>query len=150
MTYRAFKIHVLLENIRKNIDIPENICSSAFRLLTKWKRTIDDWLDERNRNRDLSPEHNPHYDDDRRSPDYDDDDNGDNHGNRNFNKRTSYNDRSRDRPRLRGGKHIQNSMDLIACEQKDNGRDLRFTGRGKPRMGGGVKTAFMQSDTKLY
>lgn len=95
------KIHVLLENMRKTVEMPENLCSMPFKLLAKWRRTIDDWENERNN--EISPERHqhgsPNMEEDKRSPDYDDD-HGDHQGNRNFIKRTY--DRNRDRPNIRG------------------------------------------------
>ncbi len=81
--------------------MPENLCSGAFRLLAKWKRTLDDWENERNK--ELNLERNDqdpvNIEGNDRSPDYEDVDTH-NHGNGNFIKRTH--DQNRERPKIRG------------------------------------------------
>jgi len=125
---------MVVEAIKKNIEMPEDICSKVFRLLAKWKKPIEDWTREHKKDENIPPKQESSNMDSRPEGNSDGSRfhrNANNHFNRNAIKRTY--DRNRDRPYTKCNYKL-----IILSSQGVNIDDSRgprnFDSHRKPRM----------------
>ena len=115
--------------------MPENLCGSAFRLLSKWKKTIEEWNSEqkvKNENRESSSKR--HWENKRRTSDHDHDHERDHdHTHRNFIKRTY--DRSSENHRMARGEMNKylDLLNILYLIKTDYRRDSQSYERRRPR-----------------